>query len=682
MTHLRLTSKKMKRDAIIERYLQIGKKNPRRARRLKPGTRRGCLKSIRLTINRYLNGPPNPPAGGIRDSWPQIPSEIDLEHLTFATSPFAGLRGPIPSTNMFQIRYLKYAPDFFPSCPSWIIHLARNSRAFSITYLLILLLLSSCTEIKFESPPSTEPATASLEALPTSTEEAPTPIPGNSLTLRDVAADVGLVFQHGAFRESLAEDPAAMMGGGLCWLDFDGDGWLDLYVVNSHARHEQSLGDLPRNALFHNQGDGTFREVSAASRTDLAIRGNGCIAGDIDQDGDPDLYLTADGPNALLLNQGDGTFREAAAAAGVDAAEWNTAAALGDFDGDGLVDLYVAAYIDLEKKVAQPLGLFPQDYLGLPDHLYRNNGDGTFSDVAQEAGLTHQERGLGAVFSDLDLDGDLDLYVANDGHPNRLYHNNGDGTFSDIAQPAGVNDRGSGMGVAAGDYDGDGRFDLVVTNFDKEYNALYRSQTPEEVGELAFTYATFRMGIQGFGQNQTGWGAAWLDLDLDGDQDLMTVQGKVPITDLSTDAEPIRLYLNRNDGTFRDASRQFNLPVVGPRLARGMAVADYDNDGDPDIAIANIGGPLTLLQNDGTSGNWLILDRPVPAPGTRLRATLPDSRILLREVQVGSSYLSSHDPRFQLGLGQISMIPHLEITLPNGQQIVLENVAANQIVSY
>lgn len=473
-------------------------------------------------------------------------------------------------------------------------------------------------------------------------------------------------------------DPVAMMGGGVCWLDFDQDGWLDLYLVNSHAVQEAKQADLPRNALFHNQQDGTFADVSQGSGADLALRGNGCLAGDIDQDGDTDIYITADGPNALLLNQGDGTFVEAAAQAGLAAPEWNTAAALGDVDGDGLVDLYVASYIDLSHKVPQPLGLFPQDYYGLQDHLYRNLGDGTFVDIAVEAGLAERKRGLGAVFTDLDLDGDLDLYVANDGHPNRLYHNQGDGTFIEISYAAGVNDRGSGMGVSAGDYNGDGWFDLVITNFDKEYNALYQHQALPD--DLSFTYTTFRMGLAGFGQEQTGWGVAWLDLDLDSDLDLVTVQGKVPIKNLHDDAEAIRFYSNQGDGKFRDNSRAIGLPEVGPRLARGLAVADYDHDGDLDLAITSIGQPLTLLQTTGASGNWLMVSLDTFAPGTRLKATLPQGHVLVRELHAGDSYLSSSDPRFHLGLGQAEEITRLEIIWPNGATSLYEHVSVNQIL--
>ncbi len=557
-----------------------------------------------------------------------------------------------------------------------------NNNFFILLIITLLIILTAACNAA-QTPPPPTPAVRFVTVTPTPPPLSPTPQPTPAIpTLRNVAAEAGLNFQHGAFKESIAEDPAAMMGGGLCWLDFDNNGWLDLYVVNSHALHEvelwESMGGLPRNALFRNRGDGTFEDVSAGSGADLALRGNGCIAGDINQDGRVDIYITADGPNRLLLNQGNNAFIEAAEQFGIAAPEWSSAAAMGDYDGDGLVDLYVASYIDLEKTVPEPIGLFPQDYLGLSDHLYRNKGDGTFEDVAQQAGLIHQERGLGAIFTDVDLDGDLDLYVANDGHPNRLYVNNGNGAFMENSQQMGIDDRGSGMGVSSGDYNGDGWFDLVVTNFDREYNALYKNQAMTN-GNLEFEYSTFRMGLQGFGQNQTGWGVSWFDLDLDSHLDLMTAQGKVPVTDLQADREMLRFYHNRGDSTFRDYSRLVGAEDIGPLLARGMAAADYDNDGDMDVAIVTIGGPLVLLQNNGANGNWLTVALDNFAPGARLSATLPDGRTLARELRCGSSYLASEDPRFHLGLGQAQQVARLELVLPNGRRLEFNNLPANQI---
>lgn len=537
-----------------------------------------------------------------------------------------------------------------------------------------------------EGSAANQPQAAGIAMTESNGPQEPTAPP--TFTLRDVAQEVGLTFTHGAFRESLDMDPVAMMGGGLCWLDFDQDGWLDLYVVNSHAEHEADLwraqGGLPRNALFRNRGDGSFEEVSRGSGADLIMRGNGCVAGDITGNGYPDLYVTADGPNALLINQGNGTFINTAQAAGVDAAEWSTAAAFIDFDGDGLIDIFVGAYIDLAVTVPTPIGLFPQDYYGLPNRLFRNRGDGTFEDVARRARVDQpEERTLGAVFTDANGNGLLDLFVANDGEPNRLYLNQGNGTFTDVTEVAGVGDRFSGMGVAAGDYTGDGRMDLVVTNFDREYNSLYRN-TGNEGGQPVFDYATFRMGIAGFGQEQTGWGVAWIDLDLSGHLDLFTAQGKVPMRGtpptFAADRELIRFYHNRGDGTFREASRMVGQQEVGPLLARGMAVADYDNDGVLDLAIATIGGDLVLLKAEGVEGNWLLVDLPHFAPGAKLEATLPNGRVLVRELHTGSSYLASEEPRFHLGLGNADRVARLTITLPRGQSLTFTDVAANQIL--
>lgn len=529
---------------------------------------------------------------------------------------------------------------------------------------------------------------------------------------RDVAAAVGLNFRHGAFRTAIFQDPVAAMGAGLCWIDYDNDGWLDLYVVNSHAEDEvgfwQREGGPPRNALFRNQR-GRFRDVSSATRTDLTMRGNGCVAADFDGDGWWDLYVTADGPNALLWNNGDGTFTEGAAAAGVAAPEWNSAAAVGDVNGDGLPDLFVAAYINLKHKIPKPSGAFPQDYYGLPDRLYLNNGvppdspDGraTFREVTRVAGLLREERGLGALLSDLDRDGDLDLSIANDGQPNRLYANEprpGGSTadpegigfrFTDLTATANVGDSGSGMGVAGGDYDGDGLTDLFITNWERELNALYRNETAEE-GHLTFQYSTFRIGISGLGNGMTGWGTALVDVDHDTDQDLLIINGRVPVTNLATDPELVRLYRNRTwnlDGSqgqaaqFREWTEQVGLKAVGPLLGRGSAVADYDNDGDPDVAINTIAGNLVLLQNDGRHGNWLQVTFDSFSPGAMAIAELPDGRQLVRELYVGSSYLASEDPRLHFGLGTASDVRRLQVLLPDGRRLEWNNVRANQVLS-
>jgi hypothetical protein len=493
-----------------------------------------------------------------------------------------------------------------------------------------------------------------------------------------------------------------MMGAGLCWLDYDNDGWLDLYLVNSYAIDEidflESQGRMPRNALYRNEA-GSFREVSQESHTDLSQRGNGCVAADFNLDGWSDIYVTADGPNALLWNNGDGTFSEGANAAGLDTADWNSAAAVGDLNEDGWPDLFVASYIDLENKIPNPSGAFPQDFYGLPDYLFLNmgpdtiTGEVTFQDVALATGLDREERALGAALTDLDLDGDLDLYIANDGHPNRLYENQpwpggmeadpqGLGfRFIDLTETADIGDSGSGMGVAVGDYDGDSYLDLFTTNWDVELHALYRNQM-EDDDQLSFRYSTFRIGISGLGRNNTGWGTAWADLDHDTDLDLLVVNGRVPITDVTSDPELVRLYGNRlvegYPGQFREWTKQVGLEEVGPLMARGSALADFDNDGDLDVAINTISGPAVLLRNEGATGNWLEVAFDGFYPGAMVTVTLPDGVQLVREWQVGSSYLASEDPRLHFGLGDVDVVSEIKVRWPNGRILQLQDVSANQ----
>ncbi len=521
---------------------------------------------------------------------------------------------------------------------------------------------------------------------------APEPAVPTTLHFTNVAAQVGLNFQHGAFRTAIFADPVAMMGAGVCWIDYDQDGWLDLYLVNSHAEAErpywQTQGGLPGNSLYRNV-KGQFIEVSVPTGTDLALRGNGCVAADFNVDGWPDLYITADGPNKLLWNQGDGTFVEGAAVAGVAAPEWNSAASVADVNNDGWPDLFVAAYIDLDNTIPHPSGAFPQDYYGLPDRMYVNNGDGTFREVAAAVGLHREERGLGAIFTDLDNDGRSELYIANDGQPNRLYTAVPDNSdigfhFEDLSLTADVGDSGSGMGITGGDYDGDGRFDLFVTNWEAELNALYRNEIDER-GELVFRYSTYRIGISGLGNNMTGWGTHFADFDHDGDMDLLVVNGRVPVSNMAADAELVRFYGNMQQegkpGQFREWTRQVGLHQegVGPLLARGSAMADFDNDGDLDVAINTIGGTPALLQNEDAKGHWLQVGFNGFYPGAVVEVVLPDGRSLMREWLVGSSYLASEDPRLHVGLGDFTQAAQVRVYW-RGQVWEETAVAANQLL--
>lgn len=501
----------------------------------------------------------------------------------------------------------------------------------------------------------------------------------------DVATDLGIDFRHHAFVTGVSRDPAAEMGGGLCWVDADGDGRLDLYLVNSHALSERDhwaeRGGLPADALYLSRGE-RFEEGDIGAAP--TARGMGCVAADFDSDGDTDIYVTADGPNALLINDGSGRFVDEAENRGVLGYGWTTAASVADVDADGDLDLFVGAYIDLTRTIENPSGAFPQDYLGLINHLYLNDGTGHFRDAAPEAGLLDEERTLGAIFTDVDGDLRPDLYVANDGQPNRLYLNERTAPFPgfryvDVTAEAGVGDSGSGMGVASGDYDGDGGTDLFVTNWDRELHALYRSS-----GGPDFLYSTFRMGVAGFGRGETGWGTAWGDFDNDTDLDLMVVNGRVPITNLAEDAEGVRLMRNLTaegrEAEMRDWSGAAGLDLVGPLLGRGAAFADYDDDGDIDVAISQVGGPVVILRNDGVAGHWIgVAPRPA-SPGTTVTVFLENDQTLRREIHVGDSYLASSDPRAHFGLGTDGAVDRIEVQWPDGAHVELGDVEIDRYV--
>jgi Na+-transporting NADH:ubiquinone oxidoreductase subunit NqrB len=512
--------------------------------------------------------------------------------------------------------------------------------------------------------------------------------------LRDVARRVGLNFRHGSFRFGVSDDEPAMMGGGLCWLDANEDGWLDLYAVNSYADNEladwDAHGGRPRAALFRND-HGHFQNVSRGSGADLVLRGSGCVAADFDLDGHTDLYVTTtgynvttDGYDALLWGHGDGTFSEGARAAGLNAPGWHSGAAVGDVNGDGRPDLFVAGYTDLNAPVEGSSAGFPTNHRGVRDLLYLNEGR-TFREVGAQAGLERHglEHGLGAVFTDANGDGRLDLYVANDADPNRLYLNVArPGTplgfrLEERASREGVADANAGMGIAAADYSRDGREDLFVSNSRKQLHAIYRTAGSGSGALFADARPDF---VPALGTSYTGWGVSWADLDLDGDLDLVLANGAIPVTSLARDAQRLQVLTQTGAGEFAPA-RALAGPVAQRRLnGRGLAAADYDNDGDLDVAVNSIGGPLVLLQSSGAKGHWLEVGLSRFSPGATVTAVLPNGRRLVREVHAGSSYLSSEDPRVHFGLGAATTVRELIVRAPAGRVTRLRNVAADRLV--
>jgi hypothetical protein len=510
------------------------------------------------------------------------------------------------------------------------------------------------------------------------------------LALVDVAAQVGLRFRHGAFRWDESADAAAMTGGGLCWLDYDSDGWLDLFVVNGHSRNERdewrSRGGLPTTRLFRNR-EGRFVDVTAETDAGVALRGQGCVAADLDLDGRTDLYVTGADRSTLLWNEGD-EFAEADEDAAVRVFGWHTGAAAGDVDGNGRPDLVVSGYVDEATRIPEAELGFPNTHAGRRDLLFLNEGGREFREVGREAGLevVRFGYGLGVVMADFERDGDLDVHLANDTNPNRLYENvpwpggvaadpAGIGfRLEERAAAAGVADPGAGMGVAVADWDADGRSDIFVSNSRSQGHALYRSNPPD-ANDPSFADVRDEAGIDL--ERSTGWGASWADLDHDTDLDLVLVNGYIPVTDLRQDAESIQVFRNLGAGRFEEANA-----VRGVRrlVARGSAAADYDNDGDLDVAVLPLGRPLALLENRGATGSWLEVALEGSPPGAEVTATLADGQKLRKELAAGSSYLSSEDPRLHFGLGGAGAAREVRVRWPGGEETVLEDVEANQVV--
>ena len=528
---------------------------------------------------------------------------------------------------------------------------------------------------------------------------------------KDVTEAAGIGFVHSAGKRSslLPED----VGSGAAFADYDNDGDIDLYVVNNPGPLDAEITEAsPGNLLYRNNGNGTFTDVTAEAGVGDRGYGMGCVFGDYDNDGDLDLYVTNYGPNVLYRNNGDGTFTDVTAEAGVGETRWGTGAAFGDYDNDGDLDLYVPNYIDhdLDKlaeaqKISQQYGqsvpriLNPHSFEPQDNVLYRNNGDGTFTDVTAELGVeSHGGRSLQAIFTDFDLDGDLELYVANDLSPNFLYRNNGDGTFTDVSDASWAADFRGSMGLATGDYDGDGDLDLFMSHWIEQENALYSNMWNEEGamrGESAKagSIQPIRLVDDSYGASlgeeslkYVGWGTDLFDYDNDGDLDIFVANGHtfqyLDNYDLLIPQKD-QFFRYDGDGIFTDVSAATGVAALPYRVGRGVAFGDYDNDGDVDIFIVNNHGPAVLLRNEGGNrNNWLHVkligtESNRDAVGARIRLKAGD-RIQLREINAGASYLSFNSLTAEFGLAQETAVDWIEVIWSGGDTERFTTITVNQ----
>jgi hypothetical protein len=528
--------------------------------------------------------------------------------------------------------------------------------------------------------------------------------PDPSVVFTDITVATGITFSHTSASEK--KYIIESMSGGVALFDFDTDGWLDVYLANSPTVATAANGAGARSALWRNNHDGTFSDVT--ERAGVAYPGwaMGVATGDYDNDGWEDLYVTCFGPNYLFHNNGDGTFTDVTARAGVGDPRWSTGAAFGDYDNDGKLDLFVANYIDLSLDALPefgsgknctfrglPVQCGPRGLKGAGDSLYHNNGDGTFTDVSTRAGVsdTSLRFGMGVAWCDFNDDGRIDLYVANDSGPNYLYQNNGDGTFTDVGLASGtaLSEDGTeqaSMGVAIGDYDHRGRWNIVVTNFSDEYNAVYRHEK-----DFLFTDASYATRTAKLSLPFVGWGVKFFDYDNDGWLDLMVVNGHVyPQLEKAglelTYRQRKLVYRNDRNGTFTEVAKDLGAALTAPTVSRGAAFGDLDNDGDIDVVVNNLDGPLTVLRNDGGNrNNFLTIDlvgrkSNRSAFGARVKVIAGDL-VQVDERRSGGSYLSQNDVRLHFGLEKRQKVDRVEVRWPNGAIETLTGTEANRFIT-
>jgi hypothetical protein len=519
---------------------------------------------------------------------------------------------------------------------------------------------------------------------------------GLGFSLVDVAREAGVTAVTTYGGEKTNKYLLETTGTGVAMFDYDNDGWLDLFFVNGTTLEGFPAAAEPASHLYRNRGDGTFEDTTAKAGLALRGWGQGACAGDYDNDGYTDLYVTFWGQNRLFHNRRDGTFADVTERAGlVTSRRWGAGCAFIDFDRDGLLDLFAANYIDFDPSTAPvpesglcrykglPVACGPPGLTGGKNVLYRNSGGGTFTDVSEKSGITKADGTYGLGVSTLDFDGDgwTDLYVANDSNPSALYRNNRDGTFEDIAIAAGCaysqdGKPQAGMGLAMGDYDRNGTIDIFKTNFAGDTSTLYSN-----TGDGTCEDRTFASGI-GINTRWLGWGVGFVDLDHDGWLDLFLVNGHVypEVEQLRTEAgyrQRKVVYRSLRNGRFEDVTERHGGPLVIPRAGRGAAFGDIDNDGDVDVAVNNVHDAPNLYRLEltlvGTVSNRSAI-------GARVRI-VAGGATLLREVRGGGSYYSQNDFRVHAGLGEAARIDRVEVVWPSGAEEVWRDVPVRRIVT-
>ncbi len=530
-----------------------------------------------------------------------------------------------------------------------------------------------------------------------SSTPAHTPVP----QLMDITASTHIHFNHLSSPEK--KYILESMSGGVALIDYDRDGWPDIYFTNAPDVDMQLAGKKARSALFHNNHDGTFTDVTDKAGVGYPCWAMGAVVGDYNNDGWPDLLVTCFGGVVLYRNNGDGTFTDVTKQAGLgDDTLWAMGAAFGDYDGDGFDDLFVSHYAALTLHDLPAFGSMvncqyhmikvqcgPRGLPGSPDDLYHNNRNGTFTDVSKQAGVNDPEGRLGltAVWSDFNSDGRLDLFVANDGSGNYLYRDDGNGHFTDIGLQSGValDENGNAlanMGVALGDSLHTGRFSIAITHFSEQYAQLLRND-----GNMNFTDVSDTSGIARATTNFVGWGDAFYDIDNDGWPDLIMVNGHVyPQVDQANIGvhyrEPGLLFMNNRDGTFRNASDEAGAALKVPQTGRGLAIGDLFNDGKEEVVIENIEGQPTIFRPEGgPHSHWISFE----LGGTKSNKLALNAQVKVTaggftqtdEVRSSGSYLSQSDLRLHFGLGASPRADKVEVFWPSGKVDTLKDIAAD-----